>query len=459
MFDPFQACLRRSVVAAGVCIACAVVMIPAQGVAEPRDAAGAGTSQATPVWAGERLVHGDRIKIMFFEHVDFPDEGKAGGPPIKSFYQRADLSGEYAIEADGSLFLPRLGGFEAEGQTTHDIQDRLADTFEKQFGRACDVTISLIDREPVFVTGEVRNAGSYRYVKNMMVLHAVALAGGADLGRGRESIAVEVMRERERHDAALLDLKRLLAERARLEAERDDKDTISVPSRLQEIALGSEIADLVEAQTALLRQSQKMFAEAERRLTDHVAAARRDVDAARERAGKQGNLISLRNLRLDDLLLLKQQGDLRSTNVTLAKVELVEAEARLLDITSELQTRQSLLAQKEHELRELRDERQGRIAADLAHNLSQLTASERLVASISAISNVLAAGVPIPGAKNQRSSLKFEIVRPGGRATPTAMAADEMTPLMPGDVLRVRIGSTSPTGRDGTGDINGRFSN
>lgn len=458
MFHPLQACFRSSAVAVGACIACALVVIQTNGVATAGEAADTAGVE-TPVWTGERLVHGDRIKIMFFEHVDFPDEGQTGGPPVKSFYQRADLSGEYTVEADGSLFLPRLGGIAAEGQSTHDIQDRLADTFEKQFGRACDVTISLVEREPVFVTGDVRNAGSYRYVKNMMVLHALALAGGADLARGRESIAVEVMRERERHEAALQDLKRLLAERARFEAEREDKDTIAVPGRLQEIALGSEIANLVESQSALLKQSQKNFAEAQRRLTDHVQDAKRDVDAAQERAGKQGDLISLRNLRLDDLLLLKRQGDLRSTNVTLAKVELAEAEARLLDLRSDLQTRQSLLAQKEHELSELRNERQGRIAADLAHNLSQLTASERLVASISAISNVLAAGVPMPAAKGQKPSLKFEIVRPGGRATPTAMVADEMTPLMPGDVLRVRIGSPSPTGRDSTNDINGRLSN
>src|SRR5262245_52193973 len=65
---------------------------------------------------------GDRLKISFYETIDVGDMkrgGRGGVEPqgtLRTFYQRMDLSGEYAIEQDGSISIPLLGRFQVEGR-------------------------------------------------------------------------------------------------------------------------------------------------------------------------------------------------------------------------------------------------------------------------------------------------------------------------------------------------------
>ena len=48
---------------------------------------------------------GDRLKVTFFERLDLPavgtDPRQAAGAPLRTFYQRMDLSAEYSVDQDG----------------------------------------------------------------------------------------------------------------------------------------------------------------------------------------------------------------------------------------------------------------------------------------------------------------------------------------------------------------------
>src|SRR4051794_8526740 len=59
-----------------------------------------GASHDAPAYA-----IGDRLKISFFEAVGAP----AGGPTLRSLIERSELSGEYVVQADGTVFLPLVG--------------------------------------------------------------------------------------------------------------------------------------------------------------------------------------------------------------------------------------------------------------------------------------------------------------------------------------------------------------
>ncbi len=104
-----------------------------------------------------QLAVGDRVKITFFEILDVPQaEGEAKGTagsaaPMRSFFQRMDLTGEYTVELDGSISVPRLGAFDAARRPLTDVQSSLANGFEKTMSRPCDVAIAIIERQPVYV--------------------------------------------------------------------------------------------------------------------------------------------------------------------------------------------------------------------------------------------------------------------------------------------------------------------
>src|SRR5262245_1942581 len=72
----------------------------------------------------DALGTGDRLRITFHETIDI-----AGGAPggrddadsvLRSFYQRTDLSGDYTIDEEGVVSLPRLGRFQATGLSLRD---------------------------------------------------------------------------------------------------------------------------------------------------------------------------------------------------------------------------------------------------------------------------------------------------------------------------------------------------
>src|SRR3977135_1199920 len=71
---------------------------------------------------------GDRLKVAFFETIDVTDvsrNGKGGIEPqgaLRTFYQRMDLGGEYAVEQDGTISIPLLGRFQVDGRAVDDVR-------------------------------------------------------------------------------------------------------------------------------------------------------------------------------------------------------------------------------------------------------------------------------------------------------------------------------------------------
>ena len=84
------------------------------------------------------------------------------------------------------------------------------------------VTVDVIERRPVFVTGLVAKPGAYRFSAGMAVIQATALAGGTAAGANAASLPIEALREGSRMQASEEELRHLLAIQARLTAERTE---------------------------------------------------------------------------------------------------------------------------------------------------------------------------------------------------------------------------------------------
>ncbi len=186
---------------------------------------------------GERGVisYGDRLKITFFESlgVTLDDSGGNSDHVVATVFPRMDLSAEYAVDESGSVNIPKLGQFATTGQTITALQSDLAAAFERAIGRTSDVHVAIVERQPIYVLGTVRNAGTFKHAPGMTVLQALADAGGIDLGIADTSRAIESIRETERLRQAEDRLDRLLVKQARLIAQRDNSDDIAVPASIK----------------------------------------------------------------------------------------------------------------------------------------------------------------------------------------------------------------------------------
>lgn len=89
-----------------------------------------------------------------------------------------DLSGEYAVDGAGTISVPLLGGVEARGRTTQQLESELQTAFSEGILIDPSVSVQVVAFRPFYILGEVQRPGQFPYVNEMTVLTAVALAGG-----------------------------------------------------------------------------------------------------------------------------------------------------------------------------------------------------------------------------------------------------------------------------------------
>ena len=106
-----------------------------------------------------RLGTGDKLKITVFGE--------------------EDASGEYEIDATGSISARLLGRMEIKGMTVSQVEQALVEQYSSRgFFRNPRISIELINLRPFFILGEVEKRGSYPYINGLTVAQAAAVAGG-----------------------------------------------------------------------------------------------------------------------------------------------------------------------------------------------------------------------------------------------------------------------------------------
>lgn len=264
--------------------------VPAQA---QRTAATQG-SPAGSAPSGTSYAIGDRLRVNIFEQLDVPQAASARSRDMmRAYYQRVDLGGEYAVEADGTLNLPRIGRFPVAGRSVDEVRRDLSEALQKETGRFGDIHIAILERQPVYVVGHVRQPGSFRYVPGMIAIQAIALAGGTDRLQDRGLTAIDASRERERGGLASGRLAGLLARRAVLAAIRDR----AAPQPSQELValVGAPRArELVETERHAAERAHEERAGEGRRLTGVLAAARDELRSLQSASGEARRLAQAR---------------------------------------------------------------------------------------------------------------------------------------------------------------------
>ncbi len=89
-----------------------------------------------------------------------------------------DLSNTYIIDQAGYISFPLIGNVAARGKTQSELANTIASKLRQGYLRDPDVSVEVDTYRPIFVMGEVQNAGQYTYVAGMTVQNAIATAGG-----------------------------------------------------------------------------------------------------------------------------------------------------------------------------------------------------------------------------------------------------------------------------------------
>jgi exopolysaccharide production protein ExoF len=422
------------------------------GHSRPAEIAAASSRTWVPVFVppgGDRgiLWFGDRLKITFFESLDISlDAGKAGADQVvATVFPRMDLSGEYAVDEGGNVNLPRLGAFPTTGQTIASLQGMLAAAFHRVLGRTSDVHVEIVERQPIYVLGTVRNAGQFKHTPGMSVLQALADAGGRNLATADTSKAIENIRETERlhHEEAQLD--GLLLKQAILLSERNNLDTIVVPpsikSRLSQAAPDDRLNALAAGAAATLGIERKRY-EQQRSLAERqVGIARFEREAQNLRADQLKDLLAKKQAKLHEMEGIAAHGSVSQFKITDMSVEVSELLTRQEDLRVSVARAERGVLEAEAVLAKLETDRSIELEKVIATGQRDIDDCRRSIASMRAVIKVLSDGLPSL-TDGSPGTLNLTITRrvPAGQ---TVIQADETTSLLPGDVLEVNSSSRS----------------
>lgn len=88
------------------------------------------------------------------------------------------LTGEFVVDATGSVSLPLIGQTPASGLTPQQFAQSVTERLKAGYVRDPKVSVEVVSFRPFYIIGEVTKAGEYGYKSGLNVMGAIALAGG-----------------------------------------------------------------------------------------------------------------------------------------------------------------------------------------------------------------------------------------------------------------------------------------
>ena len=122
--------------------------------------------------AGYRLGAGDKIRVVVLQDTEF--------------------SGDYEINATGSISARMLGPIQVVGLTAGEVEEMLRERYRSQgYLVSPRLSVELTAMRPFYIVGEVTRVGQFPYVSCLRVIQAVAIAGGFTRRAGRTRLTIK----------------------------------------------------------------------------------------------------------------------------------------------------------------------------------------------------------------------------------------------------------------------------
>lgn len=354
------------------------------------------------------------------------------------FRDWAGVAGNYSVDAAGNIYLPFVGEVAATGKTTTEIAKTIGETLQQKFALPDrpDAAVQVAEYRPFFIDGDVKSPGEYPYAPELTVLKAVSVAGGmrrsSDSGSRPEK---DLITARGNFDVASDQSVRLLVQRARLDAEMANKTEFEAP---EEVRKNPNLPAIMADERALLDTRRKKLEVGLKSLADLKVVLENQVSSLEEKIKSQTRQVELAREELKSVGGLQQKGLVANTRVLSSEQSVAEMEGKILDYEMAiLQARQSI-SEADKDASDLQNTRNSDVATErqeVQRSLSEAvmkTGTQRQLIVEAADFASLAA----TEGENSLPPLRYTLTRTVDGKT-TKLDADENTPVLPGDVLKV----------------------
>jgi polysaccharide export outer membrane protein len=283
----------------------------------------AGSAKSTPGAVDDalgdyRLAPGDRLTIAVFDE--------------------PQLSGDFFIDGDGDVLLPVAGSAKIGGLTLAEAQELIQKQFADGVLLRPAVSVRIKEYRPIFVTGAVKRPGGYRFIFGESVKAAIATAGG--VGQAIEQpttvavsdfvTAVGRVRELEGDQVSLL------VRKARLEAQRDERDNFVMPLFVGLNARNADLEGAYSAENDVLLRLQEAYRDQIAALQKQRPRIEAEIKAVTEQIASQNERLDIVNGRIADLEPLFSKGMLRKEILINQRIEKTLVESQLSNLEAQV---------------------------------------------------------------------------------------------------------------------------
>ena len=365
----------------------------------------------TPSPESYHLDTGDILRIRFYDR-----------------YDRDDLNGDQVIGESGQLRLPRIGSFIARNKTTAELESDIRRSVEGKGEKFGYFSLEVIRCRPFYILGLINRPGPYAFVPGLTVVQAVALAGG--VYRSPETMGA-IMREK----AALADATSRLAEavarRARLEAERTDSQVISMPKELMQLE-PLKAHEMLAAESSQLDQSRQSLNRQRAGLETLIALKHGDADNHKTELARLAQRIDAQTKIFGYMQKLHEERIVNQQRFLEAVIALDSLQRDKQSNSAGLSLANTDLEKARRDLALVTLDNKARIAKEIADTEFEITRLKRVAAQIADYEAVV-------GQSDYGRVAIFNIIRGKSSNTGDFIKADDNTPVMPGDVIKVDV--------------------
>lgn len=307
-----------------------------------------------------------------------------------------------------------------------------------------DVSVEVVQFRPIYIVGAVERPGEYAYRPGLTVLQAIGIAGG--LYRVTESGLLRLERDRIAAVGTVqvtkLEIRRMLARRARLEAELAGADQIQPPP---ELAGDDEATTLLAQETFVMKSRNTALHSQLKALAELKQLYANEAQSLANKKETQDKQVALTNKELEGVGSLVRKGlAVASREFALERI-VADLESKSLDIeTARLRAIQEA-GKADRDSTDLVNDRAARIAVDLREaraTLEQLEAKLRTANDLVREATVAAPLMVLDRSASLSEKPVFVIVRKSDGKS-RDITADESTIVQPGDVVRIESSSSA----------------
>ncbi len=349
------------------------------------------------------------------------------------------VTGEYTVGPSGALSLPFIGDLPAAGKTTTEVGEAIGEKMQTLFGLRDrpSASVELAQYRPLYLSGEVEKPGEYPFAPNLTVLKAISLGGGLRRSESGQRFARDYINANGDSSVQTAERNRLLIRRARLQAEIADKQGIELPKDLQGVP---GIDKLLANETALMSSRDRRQKLQLKSLADLKALLESEIQSLAKKSGTQNRQMELAAEDREKVESLAEKGLALSQRKLSLEQRVAELQSALLDIdTASLKAKQDVSKAAQDETN-LRNDWDAQLAQDLQNTEAELdTLQIKLGTSRDLMAEALLQSAEAAQSKDNTADavIAYSIIRERD-GKPTEITADENTPVLPGDVIKVQ---------------------